>query len=166
MNEYISEVSKKSERDRLSDVKTVSGVFSGSYAIHPFNGNKVPIWISDYVIASYGTGAVMGVPAGDQRDFDFANKFQIDIPNIFKDIDISNAAFSDKTGFKLINSEFLDGKDYNESIEIIINEIENKNIGKSKIQYKLRDATFSRQRYWGEPIPIYYKDGIPKNIES
>jgi leucyl-tRNA synthetase len=107
----------------------------------------------------------MGVPAGDQRDFDFANKFQIDIPNIFEDIDISNAAFSDKTGFKLTNSKFLDGKDYNESIEIIINEIENKNIGKSKIQYKLRDATFSRQRYWGEPIPIYYKDGIPKNIE-
>ena len=125
----------------------------------------MPIWISDYVIASYGTGAVMGVPAGDQRDFDFANKFQIDIPNIFEDIDISNAAFSDKTGFKLTNSEFLDGKDYNESIEIIINEIENKNIGKSKIQYKLRDATFSRQRYWGEPIPIYYKDGIPKNID-
>ena len=165
IEKYISEVSKKSERDRLSDVKTVSGVFSGSYAIHPFNGNKVPIWISDYVIASYGTGAVMGVPAGDQRDFDFANKFQIDIPNIFEDIDISNAAFSDKTGFKLTNSEFLDGKDYNESIEIIINEIENKKIGKSKIQYKLRDATFSRQRYWGEPIPIYYQDGIPKNID-
>jgi len=165
IEEYISEVSKKSERDRLSDVKTVSGVFSGSYAIHPFNGNKVPIWISDYVIASYGTGAVMGVPAGDQRDFDFYNKFQIEIPNIFENIDISKAAFSDKTGFKLINSEFLDGKDYNESIEIIINEIENKNIGKSKIQYKLRDATFSRQRYWGEPIPIYYKDGIPKNID-
>jgi leucyl-tRNA synthetase len=165
IEEYISEVSKKSERDRLSDVKTVSGVFSGSYAIHPFNGNKVPIWISDYVIASYGTGAVMGVPAGDQRDFNFANKFQIEIPNIFEDIDISNAAFSDKTGFKLTNSKFLDGKDYNESIEIIINEIENKNIGKSKIQYKLRDATFSRQRYWGEPIPIYYKDGIPKNID-
>ena len=165
IEKYLSEVSKKSERDRLSDVKTVSGVFSGSYAIHPFNGNKVPIWISDYVIASYGTGAVMGVPAGDQRDFDFAKKFQIDIPNIFKNIDISNSAFSDKTGFKLINSEFLDGKDYNESIEIIINEIENKNIGKSKIQYKLRDATFSRQRYWGEPIPIYYKDGIPQNID-
>ncbi|MDG2475661.1 MAG: leucine--tRNA ligase [Flavobacteriaceae bacterium] len=165
ITEYISEVSKKSERDRLSDVKSVSGVFSGSYAIHPFNGKKVPIWVSDYVIASYGTGAVMGVPAGDQRDFDFAKKFQIDIPNIFKDIDISNAAFSEKTGFKLNNSEFLDGKDYDESLEIIINEIEKKNIGKSKVQYKLRDATFSRQRYWGEPIPIYYKDGIPQNID-
>ena len=106
----------------------------------------------------------MGVPAGDQRDFDFATKFQIDIPNIFKDKDISKGAFSDKTGFELINSEFLDGKDYEDSLEIIISKIENDNIGKSKIQYKLRDATFSRQRYWGEPIPIYYKDGVPKNI--
>ena len=164
INEYISEVSKKSERERLSDVKTVSGVFSGSYAIHPLNAKKLPIWISDYVLASYGTGAVMGVPAGDQRDFDFATKFQIDIPNIFKDKDISKGAFSDKTGFELINSEFLDGKDYEDSLEIIISKIENDNIGKSKIQYKLRDATFSRQRYWGEPIPIYYKDGVPKNI--
>jgi len=165
IEKYLGLVSKKSERERQSDVKTVSGVFSGSYAIHPFNGKKIPIWISDYVLASYGTGAVMGVPAGDQRDFDFAKKFQIDIPNIFKDIDISDSAFSDKSGFRLINSDFLDGKDYNESIEMIINKIENKNIGKSKIQYKLRDATFSRQRYWGEPIPIYYKDGIPKNID-
>ena len=165
IEKYLGLVSKKSERERQSDVKTVSGVFSGSYAIHPFNGKKIPIWISDYVLASYGTGAVMGVPAGDQRDFDFAKKFQIDIPNIFKDIDISDSAFSDKSGFRLINSDFLDGKDYNESIEMIINKIENKNIGKSKIQYKLRDATFSRQRYWGEPIPIYYKDGIPQNID-
>ena len=109
---YIDEVSKKSERERLSDVKTVSGVFSGSYAIHPFTGKKIPIWISDYVIASYGTGAVMGVPAGDQRDFDFAKKFMIDIPNIFENIDISQTAFSDKSGFRLINSEFLNGLDY------------------------------------------------------
>ena len=165
IEEYLGLVSKKSERDRQSDVKTVSGVFSGSYAIHPFNGKKIPIWISDYVLASYGTGAVMGVPAGDQRDFDFAKKFQIDIPNIFKDIDISDSAFSDKSDFRLTNSDFLDGKNYNESIEMIINKIENNNIGKSKIQYKLRDATFSRQRYWGEPIPIYYKDGIPQNID-
>jgi leucyl-tRNA synthetase len=162
---YIDEVSKKSERERLSDVKTVSGVFSGSYAIHPFTGKKIPIWISDYVIASYGTGAVMGVPAGDQRDFDFAKKFMIDIPNIFENIDISESAFSDKSGFKLINSEFLNGLDYEKSLELIIEEIENKGIGKSKIQFKLRDATFSRQRYWGEPIPIYYKNNIPINIE-
>ena len=163
---YIDEVSKKSERERLSDVKTVSGVFSGSYAIHPFTGKKIPIWISDYVIASYGTGAVMGVPAGDQRDFDFAKKFMIDIPNIFENIDISQTAFSDKSGFRLINSEFLNGLDYENSLELIIEQIESKGIGKSKIQFKLRDATFSRQRYWGEPIPIYYKKGIPTNIEK
>ena len=163
---YIDEVSKKSERERLSDVKTVSGVFSGSYAIHPFTGKKIPIWISDYVIASYGTGAVMGVPAGDQRDFDFAKKFMIDIPNIFENIDISQTAFSDKSGFRLINSEFLNGLDYENSLELIIEQIESKGIGKSKIQFKLRDATFSRQRYWGEPIPIYYKKGIPTNIET
>ena len=165
IKKYISEVSKKTERDRLTDVKTVSGVFSGSYAIHPFNGKRIPIWISDYVIASYGTGAVMGVPAGDQRDFDFAKKFQIDIPNIFKNIDISKAAFSDKFGFILINSDILNEMDYSTSLDLIIKEIENRGIGKSKIQYKLRDAIFSRQRYWGEPIPIYYKDGIPKNID-
>ncbi len=162
---YLDEVSKKSERERLSDIKTVSGVFSGSYAIHPFTGNKIPVWISDYVIASYGTGAVMGVPAGDQRDFDFAKKFMIDIPNIFENIDISKTAFPDKSGFKLINSEFLNGLDYEKSLELIIDKIEKKGIGKSKIQFKLRDATFSRQRYWGEPIPIYYKNGIPSNIE-
>jgi leucyl-tRNA synthetase len=163
---YIKEVSSKSERDRLSDVKTVSGVFTGSYAIHPFSGKKIPIWISDYVLASYGTGAVMGVPAGDQRDFDFAKKFKLDIPNIFDQIDISKSAFSEKTGFKLINSEFLNGHDYESSLDIIISKIENKKIGKSKIQFKLRDAIFSRQRYWGEPIPIYYKNDIPINIEE
>ena len=163
---YIKEVSVKSERDRLSDVKTVSGVFTGSFAIHPFSGKKIPIWTSDYVLASYGTGAVMGVPAGDQRDFDFAKKFKIDIPNIFDQIDITKSAFSEKTGFKLINSEFLNGHDYETSLEIIISKIEDKKIGKSKIQYKLRDAIFSRQRYWGEPIPIYYKNDIPKNIEE
>ena len=163
---YVKEVSVKSERDRLSNIKTVSGVFTGSYAIHPFSGKKIPIWTSDYVLASYGTGAVMGVPAGDQRDFDFAKKFKIDIPNIFDQIDITKSAFSEKTGFKLINSEFLNGHDYETSLEIIISKIEDKKIGKSKIQYKLRDAIFSRQRYWGEPIPIYFKNDIPKNIEE
>ena len=166
IKDYLDEVSVKSERDRLSNVKSVSGVFSGSYAIHPFSGKKIPIWISDYVLASYGTGAVMGVPAGDQRDYDFAKKFKLDIPNIFDQIDISKSAFSEKTGFKLINSEFLNGHDYETSLEIIINKIEDKKIGESKIQYKLRDAIFSRQRYWGEPIPIYYKNDIPKNIEE
>ena len=162
---YINEVSKKSERDRLSDVKTVSGVFTGAYAIHPFTNERIPIWVSDYVLASYGTGAVMGVPSGDQRDFDFANKFEIAIPNIFEGIDISKSAFTDKFGFKLKNSQFLNGLDYNSAIDLIIKEIELKKIGSSNIQYKLRDAIFSRQRYWGEPIPIYYKDNIPHNIE-
>ena len=166
IEDYVKEVSVKSERDRLSDVKTVSGVFTGSYAIHPFSRKKIPIWVSDYVLASYGTGAVMGVPAGDERDFDFAKKFKLDIPNIFDKIDISKSAFSEKTGFKLINSEFLNGHDYETSVEIIISKIEDKKIGKSKIQYKLRDAIFSRQRYWGEPIPIYYKNDIPINIEE
>ena len=163
---YIKEVSVKSERDRLSDVKTVSGVFTGSYALHPFSGKKIPIWISDYVLASYGSGAVMGVPAGDHRDFDFAKKFKLDIPNIFDQTDISKSAFTEKTQFKLINSEFLNGHDYKSSLNIIISKIENKKIGKSKIQYKLRDAIFSRQRYWGEPIPIYYKNDIPTVIEE
>ncbi len=166
IEKYINKVSKKSERERLSDVKSVSGVFSGFYAIHPFTGKKIPIWISDYVIASYGTGAVMGVPAGDQRDFDFAKKYLIEIPNIFENIDISQNAFSDKSGFRLKNSEFLNGLDYEKSLKLIIEKIENKGIGKSRIQFKLRDATFSRQRYWGEPIPIYYKNGIPMNIEK
>lgn len=166
IDDYIKEVSVKSERDRLSDVKTVSGVFTGSYALHPFSGKKIPIWISDYVIGSYGTGAVMGVPAGDDRDFEFAKKFKLDIPNIFDQIDISKSAFTEKTGFKLINSDFLNGHDYESSLDIIISKIENKKIGKSKIQYKLRDAIFSRQRYWGEPIPIYYKNDIPKIIEE
>ncbi len=166
IEDYVKEVSVKSERDRLSDVKSVSGIFTGSYAIHPFSGKKIPIWISDYVLVSYGTGAVMGVPAGDQRDFDFAKKFKLDIPNIFDQIDISKSAFSDKTGFKLMNSEFLNGYDYETSLEIIISKIEDKKIGKSKIQYKLRDAIFSRQRYWGEPIPIYYKNDIPINIDE
>ena len=162
---YINEVSKKSERDRLSDIKTVSGVFTGSYAIHPFTNKRIPIWVSDYVLASYGTGAVMGVPSGDQRDFDFAKKFKIQIPNIFEDIDISKSAFTDKSGFKLKNSNFLNGLDYNSAIDKVIKEIELLKIGSSNIQYKLRDAIFSRQRYWGEPIPIYYKNGIPHNIE-
>ena len=165
IDKYIELVSKKTERDRLSNVKTVSGVFSGSYAIHPFSGKKIPIWISDYVIASYGTGAVMGVPAGDQRDFDFAKKFKINIPNIFENIDITKAAFSEKSGFRLVNSGFLNGMDYFSSLNLVIKKIEDRNIGKLEVQYKLRDAIFSRQRYWGEPIPIYYKNGIPKNID-
>jgi len=164
IKDYINSISSRSERDRISDVKSVTGVFTGSYAIHPFSLEKIPIWVSDYVIASYGTGAVMAVPSGDQRDYDFAKKFGLEIKNIFKGIDISKSAFEEKSNFTLENSDFLDTLSFSDAIDKIILEIEKKDIGKSKIQYKLRDAIFSRQRYWGEPIPIYYKDGDPVTL--
>ena len=161
IKDYLNSISGKSERDRISDVKSVTGVFTGSYAIHPFTLEKIPIWVSDYVIASYGTGAVMAVPSGDQRDYDFAKKFNLEIKNIFKGIDISKSAFEEKSNFTLENSDFLDNLSFSDAVDKIILEIEKKDIGKSKIQYKLRDAIFSRQRYWGEPIPIYYRNSEP-----
>jgi len=164
IKDYINSISTRSERDRISDVKSVTGVFTGSYAIHPFSLEKIPIWVSDYVLASYGTGAVMAVPSGDQRDYDFANKFGLEIKNIFKGIDISKSAFEEKSNFTLQNSDFLDNLSFSDAIDKVILEIEKKDIGNSKIQYKLRDAIFSRQRYWGEPIPIYYKDDDPVTL--
>ena len=164
IKDYINSISTRSERDRISDVKSVTGIFTGSYAIHPFSLEKIPIWVSDYVLASYGTGAVMAVPSGDQRDYDFANKFGLEIKNIFKGIDISKSAFEDKFNFALENSDFLDNLSFSDAIDKVILEIEKKDIGNSKIQYKLRDAIFSRQRYWGEPIPIYYKDDDPVTL--
>ena len=161
IKDYINSISGRSERDRISDVKSVTGVFTGSYAIHPFTLEKIPIWVSDYVIASYGTGAVMAVPSGDQRDYDFAKKFNLEIKNIFKGIDISKSAFEEKSNFTLENSDFLDNLSFSDAVDKVILEIEKKDIGKSKIQYKLRDAIFSRQRYWGEPIPIYYRNSEP-----
>ena len=161
---YIKSSSKRSERDRMADIKSISGVFTGAYAIHPLNGKKIPIWIGDYVLVGYGTGAVMAVPCGDQRDYDFAKHFNIPINNIFLDIDISQKAFTEKSKFKLKNSDFLDGLDYESSIEKIILHIEKIGCGKGMINYRLRDAVFSRQRYWGEPIPIYYKNKIPYSI--
>ncbi|MBC8305442.1 MAG: leucine--tRNA ligase [Pelagibacterales bacterium] len=164
IKDYINSISTRSERDRISDVKSVTGVFTGSYAIHPFSLEKIPIWVSDYVLASYGTGAVMAVPSGDQRDYDFANKFGLEIKNIFKGIDISKSAFEEKSNFTLQNSDFLDNLSFSDAIDKVILEIEKKDIGNSKVQYKLRDAIFSRQRYWGEPIPIYYKDDDPVTL--
>ena len=164
--EYIKSSSTRSEIDRMSDIKSITGVFTGSYAFHPLNGEEIPIWIGDYVLAGYGTGAVMAVPCGDQRDHDFAKYFSIPIKNIFSDVDVSEEAYSDKSNFKLKNSEFLDGLSYEESIEKIISHIEETGCGRGKINYRMRDAVFSRQRYWGEPIPIYYKNGAPTPIEE
>ncbi len=164
VSQYILATSKRSERDRMADVKTISGVFTGAYALHPFTDEKIPIWIGDYVLASYGTGAVMAVPCGDQRDFDFAKYFNIDIPNIFQDIDISVEACEDKNAV-IANSDFITGLTSRKAIKRIIYELEERGIGFGRVNYRLRDAVFSRQRYWGEPFPVYYKDGIPKMID-
>ena len=161
---YVEATAKRSERDRLADVKRITGAFTGAYALHPFTGARIPIWIGDYVLAGYGTGAVMSVPCGDQRDYDFARHFNIPIPNIFEGIDISEAAFADKANTKIANSEFLNGLDYYQATKKVIEELEKISKGKGKINYRLRDAVFSRQRYWGEPFPIYYKDGLPQII--
>lgn len=163
VEKYIEETAKRSERDRMSDVKTISGVFTGAFAIHPFTNEKIPIWISDYVLANYGTGAVMAVPAGDDRDFAFANHFNILYKNIF-DKDISENAFTEKGNFILENSDFLNGMNYERATEKIIQQLEEKNIGKGTVNYRMRDAVFSRQRYWGEPVPVYYKNNIPYTI--
>jgi len=160
---YIEQTAKRSERERMADVKTISGVFTGAYAEHPFSKEPIPIWIGDYVLASYGTGAVMAVPCGDERDYAFAKHFNIPIPNIF-DQDISENAFTEKEGFKIVNSDFLNGLGYKEAIKKAIEALEKIGQGSGKINYRLRDAVFSRQRYWGEPFPVYYVNGLPKTI--
>ncbi len=165
VDQYRTATAKRSERDRMADVKTISGQFTGAYAIHPFTGKPIPIWIGDYVLASYGTGAVMAVPCGDQRDYDFAKHFGIEIPNIFKDVDISEAACEDKNAV-IANSDFISDLPAKKAIKKIIEKLEEKGIGKGKINYRLRDAIFSRQRYWGEPFPVYYKNDMPYMIDS
>ena len=148
----------------MADVKTISGVFTGAYAIHPFTKEPIPIWIGDYVLAGYGTGAVMAVPCGDQRDYDFAKHFNIAIPNIFEGVDISEEAFADKENTVIANSDFLNGLSYSAATQKAITELEKLGKGQGKINYRLRDAVFSRQRYWGEPFPVYYKEGMPQMI--
>ena len=162
---YIEATSKRSERERMADVKTISGVFSGAYAEHPFTKEPIPIWIGDYVLAGYGTGAVMAVPSGDERDYAFAKHFGIEIKNIFNQ-DISEQAFTEKGGFVFENSDFLNGLDYKAGTKKIIEELEKIGAGKAKVNYRLRDAVFSRQRYWGEPFPVYYVNGLPQMIED
>ncbi len=163
---YIEATAKRSERDRMADVKTISGAFTGAYAEHPFSKKPIPIWIGDYVLAGYGTGAVMSVPCGDQRDYDFAKHFNIPIPNIFEGVDISEEAFADKEKTVIANSDFLDGLPYKKAVKTAIYELEKLGQGKGKINYRLRDAVFSRQRYWGEPFPVYYVDGMPQMIAA
>lgn len=162
---YKKAAAAKSERDRQSDIKNITGEFTGAYAIHPFTGEKVQIWIGDYVLASYGTGAVMAVPCGDQRDWDFAKHFGIEIKNIFKDKDISEAAYAEKDAV-ITNSDFLNDLPAKKAIKTAIYEIEKRGFGKGKTQYRLRDAVFSRQRYWGEPFPVYYKGETPYLMED
>ena len=163
---YIEKTAKRSERDRMADVKTISGVFTGAYAEHPFTKEPIQIWIGDYVLASYGTGAVMAVPCGDQRDYDFARHFDIAIPNIFDGVDISEEAFADKDKTVIANSDFLNGMNYKKATKRAIYELEQLGQGEGKTNYRLRDAVFSRQRYWGEPFPVYYVNGMPQMIET
>ncbi|WP_413533841.1 leucine--tRNA ligase [Empedobacter brevis] len=163
---YVDYTSKRSERDRLADAKNITGEFTGAYAIHPFTGKQVPIWIGDYVLASYGTGAVMAVPSGDERDFAFAKHFNIPIINIFKDQDISEAPYTEKGGFELQDSDFLNGLDYKQAVAKAIEALEEKGFGQGKTNFRLREAVFSRQRYWGEPVPVYFKDEMPYTIPT
>jgi len=170
VNAYIEKTAKRSERERMADVKTISGVFTGAYAEHPFTKEAIPVWIGDYVLAGYGTGAVMAVPCGDERDYAFANFFKNEngmpeIKNIFNK-DISEAAFGAKEGFELVDSDFLNGLNYKEATQKAISKLEDIGQGTGKTNYRLRDAVFSRQRYWGEPFPVYYVNGLPKMIAA
>ena len=163
VEEYVRAAAKKTERERISETKSVTGVFTGSYGINPLNGKKVPIWVSEYVLAGYGTGAIMAVPAHDSRDYAFAKKFGLPIIPLIEGCDVSEESFDAKDGI-MCNSGFLDGMTVKEAIEAAKDYVEAHGLGRRKVNYRLRDAIFSRQRYWGEPFPIYYKDGIPMPV--
>ena len=161
VEDYLEKTKNRSERERMADVKNVTGVFTGAYAIHPFSGKQIPVWIGDYVLAGYGTGAVMAVAAHDSRDYAFAKQFNLPILPVVEGGEIEKEAYESKTG-KIINSDFLDGLEVKDAMKKVIAKIEELGLGKGKINYRLRDAVFGRQRYWGEPIPVYYKNGIPQ----
>lgn len=158
VDDYLSMVKKKTERERIAETKKITGVFSGSYAINPISGNKIPVWISEYVLSGYGTGAIMAVPAHDSRDYAFARHFNLPIIPLIEGCDVSESSFDAKEGI-MCNSGFLNGMPVSEAIPAAIEKIEQMGIGRRKVNYRLRDAIFSRQRYWGEPFPVYFKDG-------
>ncbi|GAB3197543.1 leucyl-tRNA synthetase [Pontibacter aydingkolensis] len=162
---YVQVAKNRSERERMTDVKTVSGVFTGAYAINPISEERVPIWIADYVLAGYGTGAVMAVPGHDSRDYTFAKHFNLPIREVVAGGNIEEEAYAAKEG-KIINSGFLNGLEVKEAIKAGIARAEELGVGKGRVQYRMRDAVFSRQRYWGEPVPVYFKDGIPQLLDD
>ena len=167
VDEYLVMAKKKTERERMAETRKVTGVFSGSYAVNPLTGDKVPVWISEYVLAGYGTGAIMAVPAHDSRDYAFARHFNLPVIPLIEDCDVSESSFDAKEGV-MCNSGFLNGLTVKEAIPAAIDYVEKNGIGRRKVNYRLRDAIFSRQRYWGEPFPMYFKDGIatPMSMES
>jgi leucyl-tRNA synthetase len=168
VDDYVQYARNRSERDRQADVKTISGQFTGSYAIHPFTNQSIPIWIAEYVLAGYGTGAIMGVPAHDSRDLAFAKHFGLPIKKVIQPDDpaLSDDECYEGYAGKCIHSDFINGLTANDAIEKVITEAEKRGVGKRQVNYRLRDAVFGRQRYWGEPIPIYYKDGIPHAVDE
>ncbi|HNW76263.1 MAG TPA: leucine--tRNA ligase [Bacteroidales bacterium] len=165
VNEYVNTAINRSERERMAEVKKVTGAFTGAYCVNPLNGQPVPIWVADYVLSGYGTGAIMAVPAHDSRDYEFAKHFGLPIIEVVSGGDISESSYDAKDGI-LVNSGFLNGMKVKEAISAMIRRIEEMGIGTGKINFRLRDAIFSRQRYWGEPFPVYYKDGIPMMLDE
>jgi leucyl-tRNA synthetase len=165
VDQYVTMASRRSDRERMAEVKTISGQFTGAYAVHPFSGKPMPIYIADYVLAGYGTGAIMAVPAHDSRDYAFARYYGLEIVEVVTGGNLEEGSYDAKEG-NMINSDFINGLEVKEAISDVIGRLEQRGIGKGRINFRLRDAIFSRQRYWGEPFPVYYKDGIPYVLQE